>query len=46
MNYAVNLGLGAMIYVLSFVRIDLGIPKIFGEIHVQITRHMHTQTGR
>jgi hypothetical protein len=30
MNYAVKMELGAMIYVLSFVKIDSGVQKLIG----------------
>jgi hypothetical protein len=35
MNYAVEMGLGAMIYIPSFIKIGLGIQKLMGGIHVQ-----------
>jgi hypothetical protein len=31
MNYAVQMGSGAMIYIPSFIKISSGIPKLIGE---------------
>jgi hypothetical protein len=42
MNYVVEMGLGAMIYIPSFIRIGSGIQKLIGRgMHVQPHRHTH-----
>jgi hypothetical protein len=33
-NYAVEMGSGAMIYILSFIQIGSGIQKLIGGIHI------------
>jgi hypothetical protein len=35
MNYAVEMGLGAMIYIVSFIKIGSGIRKLLGGIYIQ-----------
>jgi hypothetical protein len=39
MKYAVEMGSGAMIYILSFIKICSGIQKLIAEMH----RNIHTQ---
>jgi hypothetical protein len=38
MNYAVEMGLGAMIYIPSFINIGSGIQKLIGGKHIQTGR--------
>jgi hypothetical protein len=38
MNYAVEMGSGALMYVPSFIKIGLGIQTLIGEIHTQAGR--------
>jgi hypothetical protein len=40
MNYTIEMGSGAMIYMPSFIKISSGIQKLLMGIH------RHTQTGR
>jgi hypothetical protein len=37
-NYAVDMGLGTMIYTSSFINIGSRIQKLLGEIHMQTHR--------
>jgi hypothetical protein len=50
MNYVDEMGLGAMIYIPSFVKIDSGIQKLMGrdftDTHTRTHTHAHTQEGR
>jgi hypothetical protein len=39
MKHAVEMGLGAMIYIPSFIKTDSGIQKLIRGIHVQSNRH-------
>jgi hypothetical protein len=39
MNYAVEMGSGAMIYIPSFIKIDSGTQKLVGGIHI----HTHAK---
>jgi hypothetical protein len=38
MNYAIEMGFGAMIYIQSFIKISSRVQKLIGEIHTQIVR--------
>jgi hypothetical protein len=39
--YALEMGLSAMIYIPSFIKIDSGIQKLLGGIHIQRDRQKH-----
>jgi hypothetical protein len=43
MRYATGMDSGAMIYIPSFVKIDLGIQNFKGRAQRQRERHIHTQ---
>jgi hypothetical protein len=43
MNYAVQMGLGAMIYIPSLIKICLGVQKLFVRIRTQTHRRTDTQ---
>jgi hypothetical protein len=38
MNYTLEMGSGAMIYIPSFITIGSGMHKLLGEIHIQTVR--------
>jgi hypothetical protein len=38
MNYAVEMGSGALICISSFIKIDSAIQKLIGGIHIRIHR--------
>jgi hypothetical protein len=38
MNYAVEMGSGAMIYIPTFIKIGSGTQKLIGLIHIQTHR--------
>jgi hypothetical protein len=39
MNYAVEMGSGAVIYISSFIKSGLDMQKLIGEINMQTHRH-------
>jgi hypothetical protein len=44
-NYA-EISTGAMIYILSFIKIGSAIQNLIGETHKQTDRHTDTQTTK
>jgi hypothetical protein len=44
MNYAVEMGSGAMIYIPSFMKIGSGIQKLIGGIHRHTALRSHKPT--
>jgi hypothetical protein len=44
MKYPVEMGVGAMIYTSSFIKVGLCVQTLLGEILLQA--HKHTQTAR
>jgi hypothetical protein len=42
MMYAVEMGSGALIFILSFIKTGSAIQKSVGGIHIQTHRHAHT----
>jgi hypothetical protein len=44
MKYAVEMGSGAMIYILSFIQIGSTIQKLMGGGYTYIQTHRHTGT--
>jgi hypothetical protein len=46
-NYAIEMELGAMMYIPSFIKIGSGIQNLIrGDIHTGTDTHAHTQTGK
>jgi hypothetical protein len=46
MNYAIEMGSGAMIYIPSFIKIGSAIQKLIRGIHIETHRYPNTQTAR
>jgi hypothetical protein len=45
MNYAVEMGSGAVIYIPNFIKISLGIQMLLGGIHIQTHREQGDLTS-